>query len=59
MTNSMEERLLTVLGGHLIVIKPYPQTTKLSLFAKSLPSETPQGIVKSVTSLQRLFKIDV
>jgi len=40
---------LTVISGHLVVIKPYPVVSKMSLFAKSFPADQPQGIVKSVT----------
>ncbi len=51
--------MITVLSGKFIVIKAYPQTKKLSLFSKNLPTEYPQGIVKSITDLSRLFKIDI
>ncbi len=59
MSGGFEERLLTVIGAHLLVIKPFAQTKKLSLFSQNLPTDYPQGIVKSVTELSRLFKIDV
>jgi hypothetical protein len=57
--SGVEDRYLTVLSGHLVVIKAFPHQSKMSLFSKSLPTEHPQGIVKSVTSLDRLFKIDI
>lgn len=58
-STGLEERLLTVSAGHLLVFKPYPRTTKYSLFSRGLPTDPPMGIVKSVTELSRLFKIDI
>lgn len=49
-----------MISGHLLVIKALPvHRSKVSLFAKSPPTQEPLGFVKSITELQRLFKIDV
>ena len=46
-------------AGYLLVLKAYPRQSKYSLFAKGLPTDPPLGVVKSVTALSRLFKIDL
>ena len=51
--------MLTVSAGYLIVLKAFPRPSKYSLFAKGLPTDPPLGVVKSVTELSRLFKIDL
>ena len=58
MIGGWEERLITVVEGHLVVIKAYGQQ-KLGMWASQLPDGSPKGIVKSITPLERLFMVDI